>query len=801
MTYDGSLRFDTKMDTKGFNSGISSLTNSFGKLTGIIKLVGTAIATSFIAKSITSCIDEAEKLQNAMTGLKSIMDGQERSFANAQKFINEYTKDGLIPANNAITAYKNLALRGYNTDQIEKVMNALKDSATYSRQSSYTLGEAVQTASEGLKNENSILVDNAGVTKNVAKMWQDYAKSIGKSSTALTQQEKIQAEVNGILEETKFQTGDAQTYMNSYSGQIARLNQLWLTFKQSMGSAFMTLAQAILPILNTIMQALVKVANVFSAVVTKIFGKFINSNNNIAKSGKQASTAISGVGDSAKEAGNKVKDALLPFDDLNVLQEEIASGSSGGVDSGLGGVLDDFNELNNLEIGSGIKLSPKIENIIEKFKEWGTLINRFVKKYVSGVKQVIEPLGDSLFKPLQEFASQRYSDVWDEFIQGGEKFVQMWEETDVFDSLERIWAILGPIFEKIGEFFIDIQAWMSELIVSEGWIGLQGALQYIELILRGIAQLLEGDVSGAFQTFTTDMNKARQENFDEHVKNISEKFVDLKDKMKDWADTFKEKFKEAIDNWKTKIADWWRDDVKPWFTKEKWETTLSNIATSMGIAIGKFTATWTTKIFDWWKNNVYPWFTKEKWVELFNNIVNAVGTTWQKVKDSIKTLFDKWVSDVKNTNSKEKWEERFAGIKAGLVGAVLEAIESIKRIFNNFWNGFSIGIGQHGGGGISFQAEGGFENYSIPHLATGAVIPPNAEFTAVLGDQKHGKNLEAPEGLIRQIIREETEALSQRPIYVRADISGKTLMNIIAEQESDIQRANGYTTGGGVLAY
>lgn len=43
----------------------------------------------------------------------------------------------------------------------------------------------------------------------------------------------------------------------------------------------------------------------------------------------------------------------------------------------------------------------------------------------------------------------------------------------------------------------------------------------------------------------------------------------------------------------------------------------------------------------------------------------------------------------------------------------------------------------------------------IPHLANGAVIPPNGEFAAVLGDQKYGRNLEAPEGLIRQIMREE----------------------------------------------
>ena len=44
---------------------------------------------------------------------------------------------------------------------------------------------------------------------------------------------------------------------------------------------------------------------------------------------------------------------------------------------------------------------------------------------------------------------------------------------------------------------------------------------------------------------------------------------------------------------------------------------------------------------------------------------------------------------------------------------------------------------------------------SIPALAQGAVIPPNREFMAVLGDQRHGTNLEAPADLIRQIVREE----------------------------------------------
>ena len=44
---------------------------------------------------------------------------------------------------------------------------------------------------------------------------------------------------------------------------------------------------------------------------------------------------------------------------------------------------------------------------------------------------------------------------------------------------------------------------------------------------------------------------------------------------------------------------------------------------------------------------------------------------------------------------------------------------------------------------------------SVPRAAKGAVIPPNGEFLAVYGDQHSGRNLETPEGLMRQIVREE----------------------------------------------
>lgn len=71
----------------------------------------------------------------------------------------------------------------------------------------------------------------------------------------------------------------------------------------------------------------------------------------------------------------------------------------------------------------------------------------------------------------------------------------------------------------------------------------------------------------------------------------------------------------------------------------------------------------------------------------------------------------------------------------------------------------------------------------IPLLAKGAVIPPNAPFLATLGDQRHGNNIEAPEDLIRKIVREESGGNSETLVILRAILaaiqeSGNTRISI-----------------------
>lgn len=82
----------------------------------------------------------------------------------------------------------------------------------------------------------------------------------------------------------------------------------------------------------------------------------------------------------------------------------------------------------------------------------------------------------------------------------------------------------------------------------------------------------------------------------------------------------------------------------------------------------------------------------------------------------------------------------------------------------------------------------------IPYLAQGAVIPPNREFLAVLGDQRHGNNIEAPEDLIRKIVREETAGMGGSDRLVQLmEILIDTVENIEVGDETIGKAAARYT--------
>lgn len=206
--------------------------------------------------------------------------------------------------------------------------------------------------------------------------------------------------------------------------------------------------------------------------------------------------------------------------------------------------------------------------------------------------------------------------------------------------------------------------------------------------------------------------------------------------------------------------------------------------------------------------------------------------TLQAMKDVMGYIQSYWKSVVLDTNSTWELMSRKVGkelnsmansanvqgkvVANNLVNAIRGAENSILRIFNNIVskaNGMISNInssisGIERGFTFTYNYTNPFDHTAhtyrswlnlprvntIPYLASGAVIPPRSEFLAVLGDQKKGNNIEAPENLIRKIVREETGNSNKngQSVYrVSANVAGRTLLDIIIDEAELRRNRNG----------
>ncbi len=830
--YDGSIRIDTKIDSKGFNTGVGSIGKGLTRITSSLRGVAVAAGIAFGVKALVefgkSSVKAITELTNAMTGLKSIMDGQGRSFKNAQKFINEYVSDGLIPATNAITAYKNLASRGYSDGQIEQVLIALKDSAAFGRQASYNLGDAVMTATEGLKNENSILVDNAGVTKNVAKMWEDYAKSIGTTTNKLTKQQKIQAEVTGILEETKFQTGDAAKIANSYSGEVLKLGFNFNNLKIAVGNALLPIAWAILPSINAIIAALTRLANVFAQVTTAIFGRQAQQQEQVAKTGISAAKAQDKLANATKKVGKEAKKATAPFDDLNVLAEDTADAAlsaADGLDNDLG--LGDI--ATGGEIGAGVTVSSDVQTAIDKIfrmleplksLNFDNLNNAFDR-----LKKAVEPITQSIFAGLEwaylnlfvPLAKWTIEDVLPAFITALAAAMNVLNSAIFALKPLFVWLwdkFLKPIAEWTGGVIIQVLYDIADALngVAEWIKNNQGIVQKVALISGGIVVAIYA-VINAFKLFSsissimvsvktfivgamaaikialTSINPVivlviagialvvaaiidlwqKSEDFRDNIKGVVEQIGEILRIV--WETTIKPVFDTFM-----QTVDWlWEKHLQPLLNNfyglvQDFVLFAAEIINKCILPIVRVLA------------NVFgPTIAL-----VFQNAIDVLGTFLATATDIINGVITiirgiiEFLTGVFTGDWKKAWEgivkifkgifEGIGGIIKGVVNTAIDMINSMIRAITtglNFiikaMNKLSFDIpdwvpAPFGGKSWGFNIPT-LSATTIPKLATGAVIPPNSEFLAILGDQKSGRNIETPESLLRQILREELSNL------------------------------------------
>lgn len=470
MAVDGSLIFDTKINTKGFQTGRKSIINSLdGMKSAVLKLGATLGAVFGVGQLINfgkTCVSVAREAGDALLGLKSIVEGQGRDFSQAQNFINDYISDGLVPMANAVTAYKNLASRGYDDSQIQSVMLALKDSATYGRQASLTLGYAIQSATEGLKNENSILVDNAGVTKNVSVMWKEYADSIGTTYTNLTKQQKIQAEVNGILTETRFQTGDASRMADSFSGQLSRLTTNFTKFRIAVGDVLINTIRPVIAYLNEAIQSMTKFVTTFSKVLGLKSYSNSASEQDISKN-SGTSYKDSGLLSETSQITDEIADSVKNQNALTEAVEETANAEERS--------LAGFDEINTITDKTEIEIQPEtvedtdiipaqtveVEPVLTDSVKVTADVTPFELAMKSAIQR-IKSLLDKLLEPVKlawdinedELVSSAKSAVSKikELIKSiGKSFVDVWTNGTGERFISNILVLLTDVFNIIGD--------------------------------------------------------------------------------------------------------------------------------------------------------------------------------------------------------------------------------------------------------------------------------------------------------------------------------------------------------------
>lgn len=138
---------------------------------------------------------------------------------------------------------------------------------------------------------------------------------------------------------------------------------------------------------------------------------------------------------------------------------------------------------------------------------------------------------------------------------------------------------------------------------------------------------------------------------------------------------------------------------------------------------------------------------KSKLSEVWTNIRGDAYTAWVLLRVSAVQAF---------TQLKDALKSPINGVIAvveSMINKIISGINSVVSKINTipdikFTNPFT---GTEYKLGFSIPK---LSSVSIPRLAQGAVIPPNREFMAVLGDQSHGTNIEAPLDTIKQAVAE-----------------------------------------------
>lgn len=549
---------------------------------------------------------------------------------------------------------------------------------------------------------------------------QTYAYELGleKTVTEMTQAEKMQLRIIAILKQSKVAWGDLANTISSPNNMIRQFKNNLNETGIVLGQLFIPLLENVLPVLNgfsiAIKNLLIDIAGLLGVELD--FSEFGQGYNDTSDGLDEITDSLDDLTSSAKKA----KGSLRGFDELNVITTSDAS------TSGLSDTIDLTNEI--------IAATEEYNKVWEQ--AYAQMENR-AQEFAANIETYLEPI-----KGI--FGSIAIGD----YILVGENFSTILTGiTELFaDAIENVdWYAIG---EDIGDFIGAID-WttvfsnIGDIIFGaiEGalaaWQGAFDASPIETSIITAVALLTW---SGLPLAIVQSMAKAfTVPNFTSAVSSvfaiggsvpavevIGVEIIEIIDGFIE--ETFGKEVLDAmaaslfVATWAgigavfggpigalvgglialiigafsgeeygnttfTAIGKWFKENIVPWFTKEKWFELGVTAGTALGEKLMAFETWWNnTKLVQWWSKSVTPWFTKERWNTLANQAKEGIKSKWEEFSAWWgNNAVSKWYDEkVKPWFSEDKWS--WDGIKKGLSEAFNNAIDAVKEIWNSFAN-------------------------------------------------------------------------------------------------------------------
>lgn len=404
------------------------------------------------------------------------------------------------------------------------------------------------------------------------------------------------------------------------------------------------------------------------------------------------------------------------------------------------------------------EITQSIEDFVQKLADKLTeLYDEHIGPFINDVGSGLSEIGGTLLDTYNQYIApilDQWAQKFDEVLNGpvGDAIDHIIDEIGrLIDGLNWLWNnVLIPLIQWLIENVIPvlapIVAWIGDTLLSIV-ASVTGMADSVLKQLDGIIQFLTG-------VFTGDWAQALSgillyvEGFKQNI-NIIFNFIknQILDPLSKWLDgVFK--------------VDWVKD---------------------FGV-IGDYMNAWLANI----QNIVAA--VKQAFSGIVDFVNGVLSGDWQQAWDGIKNIFG------------GAWNGMLAIIKSpingiiGLMNGLLRAAQIMQNGVANALNKMNISVPSWvtsltGVSSIGFHISK-WSAPHIPYLAQGAVIPPNKEFMAVLGDQKSGNNIEAPESLIRKIVREET-GNSSRKIEVPVYLNRRQIAKAVLEEGKNMRTQTG----------